>query len=341
MKLLIFTVAGPDDASLSQDAAINIIELNPSIDIFFVIINNSGSYIKPRYPTIGNLTVVDGIPNNGQYPPSVHHAMAINNFLATINSTKYDYYLLIDPDVIQIQSNAISSIITKMNIMNASVFSFPWHLKWYSKIRSRTSPHFILFSREVLDSKILNFSPALNLKPCAIRLLHLLNDCMNFIRFQSRRSTIKTYTINTSELYGLQTSNNPLKIFMSFVISRLSINSVKDTGYQNSYKFLESHSYKTIIGKMFISPHSMWNIYHLRNKYFAWLEKKIIPNRFSFLPRMPEYIYSDKYEDIVSQFNIEIMSIDSTAASFAHMRKFTQSDTIHSVSAVKSAFNEP
>ena len=96
MKLLIFTVAGRH-ASLSQDAAINIIELNPSIDIFFVIINNSGSYIKPRYPTIGNL-VVDGIQITA-YPPSVHHAMAINNFLATIHATKYDYYLLIDPDV--------------------------------------------------------------------------------------------------------------------------------------------------------------------------------------------------------------------------------------------------
>ena len=66
--------------------------------------------------------------------------MAINYFLATISSIEYDYFLLLDPDIIQIKPNAISSIVTKMEITNASVYSFPWHLKWYSKACSRTTP---------------------------------------------------------------------------------------------------------------------------------------------------------------------------------------------------------
>ena len=49
--------------------------------------------------------------------------MAINYFLATISSIEYDYFLLLDPDIIQIKPNAISSIVTKMEITNAS-YSF-------------------------------------------------------------------------------------------------------------------------------------------------------------------------------------------------------------------------
>ena len=339
MKLLIFTVAGPDDASLSQDVANNIIEMNPLIDISFVVINNSGSDISLKYPHLENLTIVKGIPNNFQYPPSVHHAMAINYFLATISSIEYDYFLLLDPDIIQIKPNAISSIVTKMEITNASVYSFPWHLKWYSKARSRTTPHFMLFSREILQSRILNFSPSLNYSPWPVIFLRSLKTLINFVLLRTQNSTLNTSTIPIDKPRELLVWANPFKIFISFVISRFAINSVKDTGYRNSYKLLESHCFKPIIGGMFISSTSVRNIYHLRNKYLSCFEKYIIPNCISFLPQLPEYIYSDKYENIESQFNIEIMSIDFKTASFAHMRKFTQLESTHSVSSIKAAFS--
>ena len=140
----------------------NIIKSNPSIDITFTIINNSGAPIIVKYPLINNIIIKNGIPNNNQYSPSVHHAMAINSFLATLTPSHFDYYLLIDPDVIQIQTNAITSIISKMRSKDIDVYSFPWHLKWYSKYRSRTSPHFFLFSRYTLDQNILDFSPLLD-----------------------------------------------------------------------------------------------------------------------------------------------------------------------------------
>ena len=132
MKLLIFTVAGPDDGDLSQDAAINILRSNKSLNITYKIINNSGSHIFQKYPSEKNIIIVDGIPNNSQYLPSVHHSMAINYFLATIDTSEYDYYLLIDPDIIQVQANAIASILLKMHSTSSSIYSFPWHLKWYS-----------------------------------------------------------------------------------------------------------------------------------------------------------------------------------------------------------------
>ena len=340
MKLLIFTVAGPGDSDISQDAALNIIELNPNIDINYVIINNSGEEIQLKFPFIENLSVVEGIPNNGQYPPSVHHALAINYFLATIISSDYDYYLLLDPDVIQIQLNAISSIVSTMISANASVYSFPWHLKWYSKFRSRTSPHFMLFSRHVLETKILNFSPSLREKPLAARFLSILNSYRLIIKSNSQCTTSRRSKHVNEKALNLPFHIALSKLISSFFLSRLAVNSARDTGYKNSYRFFELNGLKVLIGGMFISSRSMQNIYHLRFNFLAMLEKNLIPSFISFIPSNEEYIYSDKYDSLSAQFNLEIMSIDFKSATFVHLRKFNQTKVINNLKSIQIEFEQ-
>ena len=99
-----------------------------------------------KYPSVENINIIDGIPNNRQYSPSIHHSMAINYFLATVDASEYDYYLLIDQILFRFK-NAIISILSRMHSTNSSIYSFPWHLKWYSKFRSKTYPFFPIQSR--------------------------------------------------------------------------------------------------------------------------------------------------------------------------------------------------
>ena len=47
----------------SQVAALNIIRSNPSLDITFSIINNSGAPILAKYPLVNNIIIRNGIPN--------------------------------------------------------------------------------------------------------------------------------------------------------------------------------------------------------------------------------------------------------------------------------------
>ena len=340
MNLLIFTVAGPDDADLSQDAAINILRSNPSLNITFKIINNSGSNILQKYLEEENITIVDGIPNNCQYLPSIHHSMAVNYFLATVDASKYDYYLLIDPDIIQIQANSIISILTKMHSTNASIYSFPWHLKWYSKFRSRTCPHFFLFSREVLESKILDFSPNLKRKSFPARLLNIINHLKrsvyptndNFVQPSQNKIISSSNSSNASSL------TQYIKIFSSFFISRLAISSAKDTGHKNSFDFLRKHNFKLLIGGIFIPKFSLQNIYHLNIPLLFFIEKHLIPDYISYLPSCREYIYSDRYKELTKDFDLEIMSIDYKDASFLHLRKFTKYSPHYNINSIISSF---
>ena len=150
LKLLIFSVAGPGDGDLSQAAALNIIRSNPSLDITFSIINNSGAPILAKYPLVNNI-IINGIPNDNNIA-----LLYITQWL--IVSCNYHFKLLRllsanDPDIFQIQMNAINTILTKMRSKNIDVYSFSWHLRWYSKYRSRTSL-ISSFSRYILDKKI-------------------------------------------------------------------------------------------------------------------------------------------------------------------------------------------
>lgn len=337
MKLLIFSVAGPGDGDLSQVAALNIIRSNPSLDITFSIINNSGAPILAKYPLVNNIIIRKGIPNNNQYSPSVHHSMAINSFLATIISSHYDYYLLIDPDVIQIQMNAINTILTKMSSKNIDVYSFPWHLRWYSKYRSRTSPHFFIFSRYILNKKILDFSPLLNKKS----LLSFIPSILHRLKSQSSTTLNK---LPKKESYFLGNKNKLplttyiLKLLSSFFISRFVINSAKDTGFKNSYRNLSSKGIKVEIGYMFISKKSLMNIFHLRNKFLKYIEMYFIFNRVSFLPRFNEYIYTANYEALALKTKTEMFSIDAKNIAFVHLRKFTRNSCNYDIEDIKSTF---
>ena len=337
MKVLIFSVAGPGDADLSQVAALNIIQSNPLIDITFTIINNSGNQIIPKYPSVNNIIIKNGIPNNNQYSPSVHHAMAINSFLATLAQSQYDYYLLIDPDVIQIQTNAITSIIKKMRCEDIDVYSFPWHLKWYSKYRSRTSPHFFFFSRYTLHQNILNFSPLLDDKsflsliPIFLYRLksRVLNSSVNSVKDSSHLPQESDKNSSTTFI---------LKILSSFFITRFAINSAKDTGYKNSYQYLSSKGIKVEIGKMFISMKSLSNIFHLRVKFLEIIERHLLYKRISFAPRSSEYIYTAKYDSLSIKTKTEIFSIDGKNISFVHLRKFTHDFRTYDIEKIKAIF---
>lgn len=336
MNLLAFSVAGPSDAVLVQQNADNLIKLNPALNIEFVIINNTGKVIIPEISFSSKIRIIDGLPNNSQYPPSIHHSMAINSFLASIDESMWDYFLLLDPDFIQLKPDVITQIILTMRDERANVYSFPWHPRWYSKFRSRTSPHFFLFDRHLLDQKLLNFSPALT----EITIFHFILNLLNNIKhlFDNKIQSGISRKLSAPNDRTISKFKKLLKVITSFLISRLALNSSKDTGYRNSLKFLSSYGIKLIVGKMLVSSFSVSNIYHLRFKYFRLFEMHIIPNAISYLPLLDEYVYTDSYAHIEATTNIEIMSLDGTSPCFAHLRKFTRESTIPDVKSIKDLF---
>ena len=124
----------------------------------------------------------------------------------------------------------------------------------------------------------------------------------------------------------------------SFFISRLVINSAKDTGYKNSYRYLTSKGLNVEIGKMFVSHKSLYNIFHLRNSFLEFIEYNLINNRISFLPKLSEYIYMDKYDSLSIKTQTEIFSIDGKNISFVHLRKFTHGFRNYDIEKIKSFF---
>ena len=139
------------------------------------------------------------------------------------------------------------SIYIQMNISNSHIYSFPWHLKWYSKYRSRTSPHFILFSRYILEKQILNFSPSLSHRSISSNILSICNRLRAYICFNQNkinsinsRQSLQSFSSKTFKF-------NFAKFVSSFIFTRLAINSAKDTGYMNSYQYFRG-SVKILLG---------------------------------------------------------------------------------------------
>ena len=119
----------------------------------------------------------------------------------------------------------------------------------------------------------------------------------------------------SSQSFSFKTSKfNFSKLLSSFIFTRLAINSAKDTGYMNSYKYFQMLRIKILLGGMFISKYSMQHIYHLRSHTLFLIEKYLVPDLISFLPSNHEYLYSDKYEELSTKYDLEIMSIDNKNA---------------------------